>query len=136
MKNLQELFVPYELALKLKEKGFNEPCLSYYFDDTLKHPSELTTTESQDKCQYITTIGILAPLYQQVVDWFRIKYTIDIVHVTPNGYNKEGWKVQTYNSSKDSYFFDFVINSISTKDIERKYFIAKNQAIEKALTLI
>jgi hypothetical protein len=26
---MKHLFVPYELALKLKEKEFNEPCFAY-----------------------------------------------------------------------------------------------------------
>ena len=27
---MKHLFVPYEIAKQLKEKGFNEPCLAYY----------------------------------------------------------------------------------------------------------
>jgi hypothetical protein len=32
MKNLKSEFVPYELALRLKNLGFNEQCLAYYSD--------------------------------------------------------------------------------------------------------
>lgn len=27
---MKHLFVPYKLALELKEKGFDEPCLGFY----------------------------------------------------------------------------------------------------------
>ena len=32
---MKEQFVTYEEALELKKKGFNEPCLGYYFKDKL-----------------------------------------------------------------------------------------------------
>lgn len=31
MNNLEKEFVPYEIALELKELGFNEPCFGYYY---------------------------------------------------------------------------------------------------------
>lgn len=30
---MNEDFAPFELAVKLKEKGFNEPCYGYYHHD-------------------------------------------------------------------------------------------------------
>ena len=30
MSNLQKEFVPYEIALKFKELGFDEPCFGWY----------------------------------------------------------------------------------------------------------
>ena len=32
---MQHLFVPQELALKLKEKGFNEPCFAWIYTDVI-----------------------------------------------------------------------------------------------------
>ena len=29
---MKEQFVTYEIALKLKELGFDEPCIAYYFN--------------------------------------------------------------------------------------------------------
>lgn len=31
---MEEQFVPYEIALKLKKKGFDEPCFRYYYTAT------------------------------------------------------------------------------------------------------
>lgn len=134
MKSLKHLFVPYELALKLKEKGFNEPCLSYYFDDTLKHPSELTTTESQDKCQYITTKGILAPLYQQVIDWFLDKHKIYITekanelltHFSCKVWKSEKTGHTAYQQGKWTETYPYGLSRYEALDI----------AIEEALKLI
>ena len=61
-------FVPYEQALKLKQLGFDEPCLSYYEGESFSH--HLATTEGGD--DYI----IPAPLYQQAFRWFREKYNL------------------------------------------------------------
>lgn len=34
---MQEQFVTYEIALKLKELGFNEPCFAYYDEEDINH---------------------------------------------------------------------------------------------------
>jgi len=72
-------FVSYEIALKLKELGYNEPCLTYYYELT----SNLRTHLAIDIRNAWTYSGnkklgfTLAPLYQQVFRWFRNKYGID-----------------------------------------------------------
>jgi hypothetical protein len=54
-------FVPYELALKLKEIGFNEPCLKSYGDDGLLNQN--------DHSLYLS-----APTFSQAFRFFREKY--------------------------------------------------------------
>ena len=34
---MNEDFVPYELAVKLKEKGFKEQCIAYYWEKINEH---------------------------------------------------------------------------------------------------
>lgn len=58
---MRHLFVPYEIALQLKEKGFNEDCFGCYYKDK-------TFAYHPDSDVYVD-----APLYQQVIDWFREK---------------------------------------------------------------
>src|SRR6185437_7847661 len=79
---MKNLFVPYELAVLAFEKGANEiECLACY---------------NQNKELFISIAGIgkkvvsnfalnndcsnhlAAPLYQQIVDWFREKHLIEI----------------------------------------------------------
>lgn len=82
---MQKQFVTYPIALKLKELGFDEPCLGFY--DThlnlqLGHkPEYLINIEKGNYIFGNDKIKILlAPLYQQVIDWFREKYNI-MIHV-------------------------------------------------------
>jgi hypothetical protein len=69
-------FVSYEIALKLKELGFDEPCLTYYYELN----SNLRTHLGIDINNAWTYSGntnfgfTLAPLYQQVFRWFREQF--------------------------------------------------------------
>jgi len=71
-------FVSYEIALKLKQLGFDEPCFTYYYELT----SNLRTHLGVDINNAWTYSGnkklgfTLAPLYQQVFRWFRDKHNI------------------------------------------------------------
>ncbi len=57
-------FVPYGLAVKLKELGFNEPCFGYR--DGIGHLMIKETPHG----------GISAPTYSQAFRWFREKYDL------------------------------------------------------------
>lgn len=69
---MKNLFVPYELALKLKNCGFNEECLAFHysFEDEKRFliSTVLNTNSSWTNDSYFS-----APLYQQIIDWFRAK---------------------------------------------------------------
>lgn len=85
---MKHLFVPYELAVKLKEKGFDEPCVSVfrgkspYFDTMISgyesdilSQNEFSTNSNFDKI-FVTNktnkdYWITRPFYQQVIDWLR-----------------------------------------------------------------
>ena len=73
--NINRLFVPYELALKLKEKGFDEPCFGSYIQQVLHY-----------KLPEKHTVLLQAPLYQQVIDWlFNKNIFIDLGLDETNG---------------------------------------------------
>ena len=85
-------FCTYKQALSLKELGFDEPCITYYFsdgtfndaaeeDDTL-YPGDprfyfdtnsLLSQHDQTEIQYNS---VTAPLFQQAFRWFREKYKL------------------------------------------------------------
>jgi len=71
-------FLPYELALKIKELGFDEPCFGFYYDD-----GELQIKEGNHY-----PLGYLnAPLFQQAFRWFRKKeFLIDVTSLNSNEY--------------------------------------------------
>lgn len=58
---MEKEFVPYELAVKLKALGFDEPCLKSYGTDGLLNEN--------DHEMYLS-----APLFQQGFRWVREKY--------------------------------------------------------------
>lgn len=88
---MKHLFLPYELALIAKEKGFDEPCMAMYtvpddgskvcfamfgdYEFPMKQYSEAFNNYNSND-EFIETIS--APLYQQIIDWFIEKHEIYI----------------------------------------------------------
>ena len=76
---MKHLFVSYELALLAKEKGFNEPCLAC-FSDLHNAPNSILLTGNYPYFFYKNDMcSLSAPLYQQLVDWFREDHKIEVV---------------------------------------------------------
>jgi len=69
---MEKEFVPYELAVKLKVLGFNEPCFAYYriFDG---YPKEYTFGYFDEPKRYESNIMVFAPTFSQAFRWFREK---------------------------------------------------------------
>jgi hypothetical protein len=124
---MQEQFVPYEIAEQLLNKYFNEDCLGYYQNKKLV----IRDTTFYEVEKY--NLGILAPLWQQVIDWFRKKYNIIIEVQFLGGLTKETaqyiftvWVGEEYGIENDD----------STQDWSNNYEEVRQKAIEHALTLI
>ena len=66
---MEKEFVPYELALELKQLGFQEKCLGLY--DVQKRLFNRGVYKFVEK-----ETNVLAPLYQQAFRWFREKYEL------------------------------------------------------------
>lgn len=98
-------FVSFEIAKKLKEKGFREKCLAYY--DVLDNVGLLYNTQYTDDispCQYTDLLFshnsgegrqiddseycVDAPTISQVLKWLREKHLLVIP--TPSYFNAEG----------------------------------------------
>lgn len=125
---MKHLFVPYELAKQLKEKGFNEPCLGPHFDSKGKFfDSAFRKDENGNlkSCLHFSDT-LFVPIYQQVVDWFRSEYNISIGE---------------YPSKKHIGFFIMNNNSKAPMikvngPISGGYYGTFQQAIEDALKFI
>jgi hypothetical protein len=63
-------FIPYDLALALKELGFDEPCLAFKDFDHSLEIGDITKNSSW------SSEIISIPLYQQAFDWFLKKYNM------------------------------------------------------------
>ncbi len=88
---MESLFCPYELALELKELGFNEPCFAVWsgFDeknfsvtDTVRlFSSKFSIDGTQSNTLYINSTDnrVSAPLWQQAFRFFREKYGLHYI---------------------------------------------------------
>jgi len=67
---MEKEFIPYELALELKELGFDESCFGIWIERGNKH-DVIYVAKQEDAWMAEQNDGILAPLYQQAFRWFR-----------------------------------------------------------------
>ena len=88
-------FVPYELALELKQLGFDEPCFKYiYTGDTgnnVNIPCEVTPSSAKNYNE--DDLSVSTPTFSQAFRWFRENYNIPskiestFEHETPKQYH-------------------------------------------------
>jgi hypothetical protein len=65
---MEKEFVPYELALRMKQLGFDESCFMYWWKGENEYIlADLIDGEAR-------TNDFKAPLYQQALRWFREKH--------------------------------------------------------------
>ena len=130
---MENLFIPYELAVKLKDKGFDEHCLAYY-----KLDGEFNLGGTYKNSEHGTSIS--APLYQQVIDWFRVVHKYSIETYTQSiifeaelaaGYHSVVFHLDIAIWQASKIVFDF--NDGNTYD---DYYVALTSAINAAIELI
>jgi len=69
---MKDIFIPFELALWARDLGFDEPCVGKYSGGS----KELKVGVIN---QQMAT-WLLAPTYQQILDWLREQHSIFISH--------------------------------------------------------
>ena len=130
-------FVPYELALKLKNLGFDEPCFGKY-DGKGKNIGKIWYEMPNQGQETISVGDVLAPTFSQAFRWFREEHNIDgevyLILVAHNGIDKE------QQLSDKEYSFKVIINGIpefiSIEDIYSSYEEAGLACLEKLLEII
>lgn len=127
---MNHLFVPYEIAKKLKEKGYDELCLCYYDLNS----KALQITKCTGGLYYRNSeIGILganitSPIHQQVTDWLREKHKMCIVVMR----NYDGWCYGIIDFKHGNKHLE-----INGENLEiETFYEALTTAIEHALKLI
>ena len=75
---MEKEFVPYELALALKQLGFDEPCIKGYTEEYKKLISFANTHTNSSVKNTLPTKPFTAPLYQQAFRWFRQKSNLRV----------------------------------------------------------
>ena len=69
---MEKEFVSYEIALELKQLGFDDPCIGKFYYNQLEIGGIWTNNDFKED----PDIFISSPLYQQVFRWFREKYNL------------------------------------------------------------
>jgi hypothetical protein len=78
---MEKEFVPYELAVKLKELGFNEPCFATYSNVQEAEIEKGSLSYYEGLFLPISSeMFCLAPTYQQAFRWFREKGIENEIH--------------------------------------------------------
>ena len=112
---IEKEFIPYELALELKQLGFDEPCLASYYHAGRK----------LDICEYINhgEYTVLAPTYSQAFRWFREKHELS------------SW---VYNSHMDKYFYTILQNGriIKANESVTTYEEAELACLKKLIEIV
>ena len=143
---MEKFYVPYETALRLKEKGFDEDTIYPYVvksksidfnRDDLRDGSELWLNYNHKGCMDIRGEVMCAPTYDQVEDWFLEKHNIDFeidLFFSQHPSHYEGkWHYEGY---------DAIIwkNKEVLKDLSANTFVDKRSALsfafEEALKLV
>lgn len=148
---MEKKFIPHEIALHLKQKGFNEPCLAKWMldmkGDTIPHfryNNRIALAESVDEGVWFNHNGKdvsnlngndgkdflwSAPTYEQTKDWFMDKHNIHIMYMICGSRTKVlgyKWFVQVGMNEDGCY---------QTKMI-KDYYVGMTEAIKEALKLI
>jgi hypothetical protein len=128
---MKDLFVPYELAVKLKEVGFKVPCLAYCRIINGEETELEMNPTSGSLYDWNTSHDILisAPLWQQVIDWIREENKIVVeIHQL---HNSKYELIYTWHVYSDSLILTQKIDSA-----DKLYYRCLQSGIEKAIELI
>jgi hypothetical protein len=93
---MEKEFVSYDLSVKLKKLGFNEPCCGYY-DNSVKELDTISSEVCERLCKHDTHIK--APTFSQAFRWFREIKEVEyqITYAGAKG---------RYNSFVEDYLYD------------------------------
>jgi len=129
---MEKEFVPYELALELKELGFDEPCFGFcqYKNGKIKH---ITTEEGNYNNRFHKSTSdffwVSAPLYQQAFRWFREKYNIE-------HNNSPAKKFKQDKSREISIYIDGFFISNLRFTLDKTYEAAELECLKKLIEIV
>jgi hypothetical protein len=85
-------FIPFEQSLALKELGFDEPCLAFYYNNSTNQLSEPLSTwvivEDYRNGLQVSHVKCTAPLFQQSFDWFEKNHSIFVQRMIDTNVNE------------------------------------------------
>jgi hypothetical protein len=123
---MEKEFVPYELALKIKQIGYkkegvDEDCFAFYDEEEY-----LFTVREQDD---INEEWLIAPTFSQAFRWFREEYDLRIWIESNHGVSKFEYVIATTNHN----FIDKQFNDFSSY---KTYEEAELECLEKLIEIV
>lgn len=151
---MKHLFVPYDIALIAKEKGFDEFCLTKFEPKLYTKPNGDQILSAIIKTTFLNGIPkhyedggfegyknsskdmfgakcVAAPLYQQLIDWFESKD----INITVKKIHLNHYEVFINKAYLTDIIYYTEFEKVYTKRFESKY-EAYNEAFEEAFKLI
>lgn len=125
---MEKEFVTYEIALKLKELGFDEKCFGYYSQNDTNDMHYLGIYQEEDyflSGDVPSIVGPEAPLWQQAIDWFRKRHNMWIIISKKDEHFDNEIEFRIIPNRGDSIY----------KDEFRSFRKAREKAILKAIKL-
>lgn len=137
---IQERYCSYEVSRLLKEKGFNEPCRSYYISSSGRY-SRCLIEKKINNCE---DNEILRPTHQMACDWLSETYHIEI-SIEPKGIREVGdnqykncYSAIVYKPNKANIIgwnseHIRIVNMLKKSNEDSDEFDTKEEAIDEAL---
>ena len=105
---MKNLFIPYDLALAMKELGFDESCFTLFDQnkDLCMHLIKGKGIKNSQK-RIGDSNWIAAPLYQQAFKWFREKYNFEGIPQRADDYYWYKFDIYRYEDNCKKYVMDY-----------------------------
>ncbi len=140
---MKKEFVTYDIALRLKALGFDQPCLAFYQMEY----SEVTPQLVDDSYEYKMT-GFMtcknseipnhytsAPTLRQTFEWFRDNHNLfSTINIDQTMEPKFCYSIVKYNQYEDGQFDWQTI--VFKSDLERSYPLAEVTCLEKLCDIV
>jgi hypothetical protein len=115
---MEKYFLPHDLALELKELGFNESCLGKFYYNQLEIGGNWCNNDFKED----PDIFISAPFYSQIIDFFEKEHNIFIGKTCyDDGKTPKRWvyHVDNYYVQEQSYdgAIRYAIDKIKNKQL-------------------
>ncbi len=123
MNDLEKEFVTYELALRMKALGFDEPCFNLYHLNRRElmyvcpNIGEVATYKYDN---HNKTNHISAPTWQSAFRWFKKEYKIHVSYGTTSDYHEErnGFVISNYiDGSRNNLFTDWEVGTYEEAEL-------------------
>lgn len=105
---MEKEFVPYEIALALKELGFDEPCFGFYGTD-----GYLYLQHARNGNIFKRNNGCLSPTFSQTFRFFREKYDLQYTITWNKHYPKTPYEWEVRKSWRDEPLRPYGIGGMS-----------------------